>query len=54
MRVLVDTCIWSKALRRKNCNSNVIKRLADLIYDGRVAIIGPIRQEILSGISNNK
>ena len=52
MKVLVDTCIWSKALRRNMSDSNTFKRLSDLIYDGRVSIIGPIRQEILSGISN--
>lgn len=52
MKVLVDTCIWSKALRRKASNPEIITSLADLIYDGRVTIIGPIRQEILSGISN--
>jgi len=52
MKVLVDTCIWSKALRRKTSDSNILKKLSDLIYDGRIAIMGPIRQEILSGISN--
>ena len=50
MKVLVDTCIWSKALRRKTSDSVITKRLSDLIFDGRVTIIGPIRQEILSGV----
>jgi predicted nucleic acid-binding protein len=54
MKVLVDTCIWSNAFRRENPDSFILKRLTDLIYDGRVAIIGPIRQEIFSGISNKK
>ncbi|MBN2317334.1 MAG: PIN domain-containing protein [Sedimentisphaerales bacterium] len=52
MKVLVDTCIWSSALRRKNPDAKLTKKLKDLINDGRVSIIGPIRQEILSGISS--
>lgn len=54
MKVLVDTCIWSAALRHKNPDLTLTKKLKDLINDGRVAIIGPIRQEILSGIRNLK
>ncbi|MEA2345283.1 MAG: hypothetical protein QOF63_3452 [Thermoanaerobaculia bacterium] len=52
MKVLVDTPIWSLGLRRKSRPENeaAISALAILIKDGRVAIIGPIRQEILSGI----
>lgn len=52
MRVLVDTSVWSLALRRKAvaANSQVRSSLATLIGDGRVAMIGPIRQELLSGI----
>ncbi|MCF7791818.1 MAG: PIN domain-containing protein [Victivallales bacterium] len=54
MKVLVDTCIWSKALRRKNSDNKVSQKLSDLIFDGRVVIIGPIRQEILSGITHKE
>jgi len=54
MKVLVDTCIWSSTLRRKNPDLELIEKLNDLINDGRVSIIGPIRQEILSGISSGK
>jgi len=52
VKVLVDTAIWSLALRRKPRPENewAIAELASLIHDRRVAIIGPIRQEILSGI----
>lgn len=52
MKVLVDTSIWSLALRRTSTASNesVSAALASLVEDGRVAIIGPIRQELLSGI----
>jgi predicted nucleic acid-binding protein len=52
MKVLVDTCIWSSVLRRNNPDLELIDKLNDLINDGRVFIIGPIRQEILSGISS--
>lgn len=51
MRVLVDTSVWSAALRRtKQAASGSAEQLRDLIADHRVEIIGPIRQEILSGI----
>src|SRR5882762_5170303 len=52
MKVLVDTTIWSLVLRRKIRpeNASTKSKLASLIGDGRVAIIGPIRQELLSGI----
>ena len=52
MRILVDTCVWSRVLRRKRPDKRLSDKLRDLINDGRVSIIGPIRQEILSGISN--
>jgi predicted nucleic acid-binding protein len=52
MKVLVDTAIWSLALRRRNHPRNAAIRatLASLVEDGQVAMIGPIRQELLSGI----
>src|SRR5271157_476691 len=51
MKVLVDTCIWSYALRHKDPNVEIEMALKEIIKDGRLAIIGPIRQEILFGIS---
>ncbi len=54
MKVLVDTCIWSQVLRHKNPNKEFTKKLQDLINDARVCVIGHIRQELLSGISNIK
>lgn len=54
MKVLVDTCIWSQVLRHKSPNRKLSKKLEDLIKDGRVYIIGPIRQELLSGIHGKK
>ncbi len=51
MKVLVDTSVWSLALRRgKQSTSAVAHELRNLIADKRVEMIGPIRQEILSGI----
>jgi len=51
MKVLVDTPIWSRTLRRRERPGNGEQsELTSLVRDGRVAIIGPIRQEILSGI----
>lgn len=56
MNVLVDTSVWSLALRKKTVSEEeqkIIKEFKELIYEKRVAIIGPIRQELLSGISDN-
>lgn len=51
MRILVDTCVWSEALRWKSSKeSDISRELHDLILEHRVEIIGPIRQELLSGI----
>jgi predicted nucleic acid-binding protein len=54
MKILVDTCVWSQVLRHKNPNQELAAKLKDLIHDGRVCIIGPIRQELLSGITSIK
>ncbi len=51
MRILVDTCVWSEALRRTTGEeSDVSRELQGLILEHRVEIIGPIRQELLSGL----
>ena len=57
--VLVDTSVWSIALRRQSKNlssdqKNLILELEKLASDGRISIIGAIRQEILSGIKHNE
>ncbi len=57
MNILVDTSIWSLALRRKppqktKLDDQNILELAELIDEGRAVLIGPVRQEILSGISS--
>ena len=51
MKVLVDTSVWSLALRRRTrVPEPSIAELRSLIDEGRVAMIGPIRQELLSGL----
>jgi hypothetical protein len=55
MRVLIDTPIWSKAFRRKKVISedkSIVDGLKYLIGEFMEVIIGPIRQELLSGISD--
>lgn len=50
--VLVDTCIWSLALRGLSPKETTIaERLTQLIDDNQAKVIGPIRQELLSGYS---
>lgn len=55
MKALVDTSVWSLALRRKSevlnsAEKTVVSELTQLIQEGRAAIIGLVRQELLSGI----
>jgi predicted nucleic acid-binding protein len=53
VNVLVDTPIWSYALRTPDKeHQHEIDQLTSLIRDQRALIIGPIRQEILSGYSD--
>ena len=54
MKVLVDTSVWSLALRRQRPRGDpAVQELRSLIDEGRVAMIGPIRQELLSGIKTS-
>ena len=56
MMVLVDTPVWSLALRRRRpehlsgSEQGLANVLAELIREGRAQMVGPIRQELLSGI----
>ncbi len=55
MDVLVDTSVWSLALRQKPVDLNSRERMlvnewADLVRHGRARIIGLVRLELLSGI----
>lgn len=55
MKILVDTPIWSLSIRKKEKSENDLKLVSyfsDLLRGLNVILIGPIRQEILSGISD--
>ena len=58
MKVLADSCAWSLLLRRRRGTAlsadeqRVHASLMRAITDGHVAIAGPIRQEVLSGIKD--
>jgi predicted nucleic acid-binding protein len=56
VRVLVDTTIWSLALRRRSTGRNpeeasLVKAWEELVSDDRIVLLGMIRQEMLSGIA---
>ena len=56
-RVLVDTSVWSLALRKKEhtqSENGYVSRLSEVIRDLHLVMIGPIRQEILSGLSDER
>ncbi len=56
-RVLVDTSVWPLALRKKEKTEEeqlIVNHLSKLISNLNVVLIGPIRQEILSGISTKE
>jgi predicted nucleic acid-binding protein len=53
--ILVDTPVWSLALRRKAADLAVQERhltplLHTLVDEGRVQLLGAVRQELLSGL----
>lgn len=55
MKIIIDTCIWSLALRRNAVQDNsYIEELRNLIEEIRAQLLGPIRQELLSGIKSKK
>ena len=59
MKVLVDTCVWSLALRRSpadldQAGRRLVARLGEFVTENRVVLIGPIRQEILSGVREKR
>jgi predicted nucleic acid-binding protein len=61
MIIIPDTPIWSKALRwrakgaeHQDENEKIRQELSRMIKGNIASIIGPVRQEVLSGISNKK
>jgi hypothetical protein len=58
MKVVVDTPIWSLALRRRRGDlsandSDLVAAWSKLVRDNLAVMIGPVRQEILSGIRDH-
>jgi predicted nucleic acid-binding protein len=52
VKVLVDTSVWWLALQRRTpaLQHPAVEALRRLITEARAAMVGPIRQEVLSGI----
>lgn len=50
MRVIIDTCVWSGFLRRdRPKDDRVIHEVEKLVRADVIQMLGPIRQELLSG-----
>lgn len=55
MKVIVDTSVWSLALRRNEPKENeYVIELKELIREVRAQLIGPVRQALLNGIKSKK
>lgn len=57
--ILIDTPIWSLALRRQDQDLSVKEQLharewERLVREGWAVLIGPIRQELLSGVRDER
>ncbi len=52
MSILIDTCIWSAAFRKRPVPESrlVISELHKLLYHGQALLPGAVRLEILSGL----
>jgi hypothetical protein len=50
MAVLVDSCVWSLVFRRTAANEVHRAAIARLLRSSQARMIGPIRQECLSGV----
>jgi predicted nucleic acid-binding protein len=51
MNIIIDTSVWSLALRRQRSSTSAEAReLGELVREGRAAMLGPVRQELLSGV----
>jgi predicted nucleic acid-binding protein len=55
MRILIDTPVWSLALRRKTADlasseRRVMQLLHEIVNEGRAQLLGSVRQELLSGL----
>lgn len=56
MQIVVDTSVWSLVLRRRSVpdprHIAAVSTLELFISDARALLIGPVRQELLSGIKS--
>ncbi|HYU08101.1 MAG TPA: PIN domain-containing protein [Gemmatimonadales bacterium] len=57
--ILIDTPIWSLALRRRSRDLNTgekrhVREWERLVRAGTAHLIGPIRQELLSGVRDDR
>ena len=54
MKTLIDTPIWSLFLRREPDprNNRIIDELQKKVFNSEAIMLGPIRQELLSGIKD--
>jgi predicted nucleic acid-binding protein len=55
MRILIDTPVWSLALRRKTADlapseRRMMQLLHQIVDEGRAQLLGSVRQELLSGL----
>ena len=55
VRVVVDTSVWSLALRRRRGQLSAAERAvvlhwSDLVRDGLAVLVGLVRQEVLTGV----
>lgn len=55
MSVIIDTSVWSLALRRDAPVDGPYEReLRALVEGGRAVMLGPVRQELLSGVRDKE
>jgi predicted nucleic acid-binding protein len=53
--IIVDTTIWSRVYRRRKIlheNKNIVNELCNILDMEQEVLIGPVRQELLSGIAD--
>jgi len=50
VNVIIDTCVWSRFLRRnRSASEPVAEEVTRLVRADAVQLLGPVRQELLSG-----
>ena len=55
MKVIVDTCVWSRFLRRgRPTGDPLAEEVGRLVRGDAVQLLGPIRQELLSGAQQDE